>query len=57
MDEVLKTADRLREEGYQTVLTLKKKKLGKQIAAAEEAGDYGFMVFGRDEAVKPFKTE
>lgn len=47
-------ADELRGQGYRVILTQKKKKLGKQINACEEAGQAGFMVYGRDEEPKRF---
>lgn len=51
---VLKKADELREQGFRVILTQKKKKLGRQINACEEAGQSGFMVYGRDEEPRRF---
>jgi histidyl-tRNA synthetase len=57
MAAVIAQADALREAGYSVNLITQKKKLGKQIGHCEAAGYAGFMVFGRDEAVKAFDGE
>ena len=57
MAAVIAQADELREAGYSVNLITQKKKLGKQIGHCEAAGYAGFMVFGRDEAVKAFDGE
>lgn len=54
MAAVIAQADTLREAGCSVNLITQKKKLGKQIGHCEAAGYAGFMVFGRDEAVKAF---
>lgn len=57
MAEVIAFADSFRDQGYQVNLIAQKKKLGKQISTCEEQGYAGFMVYGRDEAIKGFDKE
>lgn len=48
--QVLKKADSLRMDGYSVTLAPAKKKLGKQIHQANEAGYGAFLVYGRDDS-------
>ena len=54
MAEVIRFADTLREQGKTVSLTAMKKKFGKQIGYYADKNYDGFMVFGRDEAIRSF---
>ncbi len=52
--EVIRYADTLRDTGMTVNLVAAKKKLGKQINYYADKGYDGFMVYGRDDAMKAF---
>lgn len=52
--EVIRYADTLRDTGMTVNLVASKKKLGKQINYYADKGYDGFMVYGRDDAMKAF---
>lgn len=52
--EVIRYADTLRDTGMTVNLVVAKKKLGKQINYYADKGYDGFMVYGRDDAMKAF---
>ncbi|MDO4287960.1 MAG: histidine--tRNA ligase [Eubacterium sp.] len=54
MAQVIRFADTLRDQGKTVNLTAMKKKFGKQIGYYADKDYDGFMVFGRDEAIKSF---
>lgn len=54
LTEVIPYADTLRADGMTVSLVAAKKKLGKQINYYADKGYDGFMVYGRDDAMKAF---
>jgi histidyl-tRNA synthetase len=53
-DQVIAAGEQWQTQGYGVNLVAMKKKFGKQISAYSEKGYAGFVVFGRDEALKMF---